>query len=316
MDDQLKYLNELTWSYRASRVLQIAVKIRLFTALSGNEYSTERLAELCSAKSDMLQKLLIACCAMGFVKRANGLYQNSDLAENYLVEGKPLYQGDIISHAANVWDFWNDLPDQISTNPLPKDETQSHKNFILGMKNITLGGRGKIFTDNIDLSGKKRMLDVGGGPGTYSILACQKYPELTAAVFDLPPTVAIAQDEIKQAGLQDRILTIPGNWETDNLGSGYDVVLFSNVLHGGKTPTLMKLRKAYESMEPNGMVVIQEFLLNNKKTGPLVPALFNIMVGAFSEQEIKDVILNAGFKFPELVADNQQIGCTWITAVK
>lgn len=316
MKDQLEYLNDLTWGYRASRVLQAAVKIGLFTVLSDNEYSCQQLASLCSAKNDSLNKLLIACCSMGFLRKKSGLYSNTELAEKYLVEGKTLYQGNIIAHAANVWNFWNDLPDEILATPQPDDEVESHRNFILGMKNITMAGRGDIFLDNIDLSGRKNMLDVGAGPGTYSILACRQYPELKSTVFDLPETTAIAEKIIKEEKLDDRISVKPGNWETDDFGQGYDIILFSNVLHGPESQTEMKLKKAYCSMVKGGLLVIQEFLLNDTKTGPLVPALFNLMVGAYSQQELLDIIETCGFKKPQLVIENQDIGCSWITAEK
>ena len=314
--DQLKYLNELAWGYRASRVLQVAIKLKLFTILSGNEYSCENLTSQCSAKHDILEKVLIACCSMGFLKKNDDLYSNTELAETYLVEGKPLYQGNIIAHSTNVWDFWNNLPNEILDNPQSEDDIESHRNFILGMKNITMGGKGKFFIDNIDLSARTKLLDVGGGPGTYSVLACRQYPELMATVFDLPETIAITREIIQQEKLDNRISVQEGNWETDELGQGYDVILFSNILHGPNSDTDMKLKKAYRSMVPSGLLVIQEFLLNDTKTGPLVPALFNIMVGAYSQQEIFNIIENCGFAKPQIVAENEEIGCSWITAGK
>lgn len=314
--DQLKYLNELAWGYRTSRVLQVAIKIKLFTILSGNNYSCANLASQCSAKNDILEKVLIACCSMGFLKKNNDLYSNTELSETYLIEGKPLYQGNIIAHSTNVWDCWNNLPNEILDNPQSEDDIESHRNFILGMKNITMGGRGKFFIDNIDLSARKKLLDVGGGPGTYSVLACHKYPDLMATVFDLPETIAIAREIIQQEKLAHRISVQEGNWETDELGQGYDVILFSNILHGPNSDADMKLKKAYRSMVPSGLLVIQEFLLNDTKTGPLVPALFNIMVGAYSQQEIFHIIEDCGFEKPQIVAENEEIGCSWITAEK
>lgn len=316
MENGLKYLNELTWEYRASRILQVATQLRVFTCLSGKSMASEELSSLCSAKTVLLEKVLIACCAMGLLKRESGLYNNTELTEEYLVEGKDLYQGNIICHAANVWEFWGNLPGEILNESREEDSLESHRNFILGMHNITMGGRGKIFVDNIDLSGRKKLFDVGGGPGSYCVLACGKYPELRATVFDLPETIVITREILEKEGMSGRISVQEGSWETDSFGEGNDVVLLSNILHGCNSQAEMKLEKAYESLVSGGMVVIQEFVLDDSKSGPLIPALFNVMVGAYCQEELFIVIAKAGFCDIQLVASDEEIGCSWLKAVK
>ena len=316
MEKKLQYLSDLTWGYRASRILQTAVKLKLFTHLSGEPLTLKQLADLSGAKPDVLEKVLIACCAMQLLSTRDGLYENTEISDEYLVENKPLYQGNIIAHASNVWDFWNDLPNEILKDTAEENPESSHKNFILGMHNITMAGRGRIFIDNIDLSGRKKLFDVGGGPGTYSILACKKYPELNAVVFDLPETIAIAKQVVANEGLQDRITFETGSWETSDFDDDNDVVLLSNILHGAASMAKMKLEKAYRSLVSRGRVIIQEFVLNNSKTGPLIPALFNVMVGAYSADELFEKLTDAGFVDPKIIATDGDIGCTWIIADK
>lgn len=316
MEKGLAYLNQLTWECRASRVLHVGVLLKLFTRLAEKPLDCNALAAACGAKADILERVLIACCALGLLEREGDAYRNTDLSQEYLVEGKPLYQGNIISHAARVWDYWHDLPQLVLENPSEPDESRDHRNFILGMRDITMAGRGQIFLDHIDLSGRKQMFDIGGGPGLYSILACQKYPQLTAVLFDLPETIAIAGQFVEEAGLTDRISLRGGSWETDDFGNGNDVVLFSNVLHGPTSMAATKLNKAFDSMASGGMVAIQEFALNNDKTGPQIPALFNVMVGAYSKAELFELISQTGFINPKAVTESEEIGCTWITATK
>jgi SAM-dependent methyltransferase len=316
MEKGLQYLNDLTWGYRASRILQTAVGLDLFTRLSGQCCTCEALAQLCSADLKLLEKVLVACCAMGLLEKQGAGYANTALSEQYLVEGKPLYQGNIIAHSAGVWEYWNALPSQLAAATTPQDPTRSHRDFILGMENVTMGGRGKLFIDHINLSGRTHLLDVGGGPGTYSALACEKYPGLKATVFDLPETIAITRQIVAEKGMESRISVREGNWETDSFGSGYDVVLLSNVLHGADSSAAMKLKKAWDCLDRGGLLVIQEFLLNEDKTGPLIPALFNVMVGAYAGAELFSVIEEAGFSSPELVLQNEAIGCSWVTAIK
>ncbi|MHC4259133.1 MAG: methyltransferase [Planctomycetota bacterium] len=317
MDDNVKTLYELSWRYRAARVLHVANAVDIFTALSEKEMLLEELCQQCRTEPRITEKLLIACTAMGLLDKCGGRYRNTELAETYLVRGRRLYQGDIVAHSATVWDFWTTLEDKVRTAAEPKNKhADENRNFVLGMHNIAAVGRAQMFLDKVELSGRRRLLDVGGGPGTYSILACKRYPSLRAVVFDLPETVSIAREIIANEGMQDRVSVQEGDWGKDDFGEGYDVVLLFNVLHGPDDNAEMKLRKAYDSMEHGGLLVIQGFLLNNERTGPLGSALFNLMVGVYSRSELLSIIKETGFAQAVVVAASQEIGIAWIIAEK
>ncbi|MFQ6039538.1 MAG: methyltransferase, partial [Candidatus Poribacteria bacterium] len=310
-------LEYLTWGYRASRVLQVANNLDIFTVLSEGEMSVGEVSERCYTKRDMTEKLLIACTAMGLLEKEDEKYANSEFADTYLVRGRKLYQGDIIAHSASVWNFWHRLEDEIRLENAPKDDKPNgHRNFIMAMHNIAISGRAKMLADNVDLSGRKKLFDVGGGPGTYSITLCQRYPQLKAVVFDLPDTIAITREVIAKEGMEDRVSVKEGSWDTETFGDGNDVALLSNVLHGSGSKAEMKLKKAYDSMTDDGLLIIQDFVLNDDKTGPLTPALFNIMVGAYSRPELFAVIKSAGFVRPKIIVSSKEHGSTVITAVK
>ncbi|MHC4617041.1 MAG: methyltransferase [Planctomycetota bacterium] len=317
MHHSVAKLVELTWADRAARVLQVANNLDIFSVISGKRLSADDISARVRGQPEMMEKLLIACAAMGLLKKTGAKYSNTELAQTYLVEGRPLYQGDIIAHAAYVRQFWNTLDEQVILDAGHRDRKHDeHRSFVMGMHNIAAVGRARMFTDAVNLSGRRRFLDVGGGPGSYSIAACKLYPELTAVVFDIPETAAIAREVIAREGLQDRVSVREGDWDTDTFGENNDVVLLSNVLHGPASKAQMKLKKAHDSLVTGGLVVIQEFLLNNEKTGPLIPALFNIMVGAYSESELLSIVTKERFLEPKVVANSEEIGCSWITAEK
>jgi len=317
MDDKATTWHDFSWDYRAARVLQIANETGIFTTLSDKEMSLGELCQKCHTKPDLTERLLIACTAMGLLEKHGYQYKNTEISKTYLVRGQKLYQGDIIAHSAATWNFWNNLKDEIRIETAPKDDVKNEqRNFIMGMHNIAVAGRAGIFTDDIDLSGRKKLLDVGGGPGTYSIAACSRFPKLKAVVFDLPETIAIANEVIAAEGMQDRVTTLAGSWEADTFGEGNDVVLLSNILHGPGSKAEMKLRKANDSMESGGLLLVQDFLLNDEKTGPLIPALFNVMVGTYSRCELLSLIKAAGFVHDKVIVSSEDIGFTWITAEK
>lgn len=317
VENDIRTLYNLSWGYRAARALQVANGVGIFTALSEKEMSLQELCHECHTEPSMTEKLLIACTAMGLLDKCGGRYKNTKLAETYLVRGRKLYQGDIVAHSATVWNFWNTLEDKVRIAAAPRNmHADEHRDFIMGMHNIAVIGRARMFVDNVELSGRKRLFDVGGGPGTYSIAACKRYPELRAVVFDLPETISITKEIIANEGMQDRVSVQEGDWGKDDFGEGHDVVLLFNVLHGPDNNAEMKLKKAYDSMEHGGLLVIQDFLLNDEKTGPLGSALFNIMVGAYSHCELLSIIKEMGFVQAAVVACSQEIGFAWITAEK
>ncbi|MBE0534454.1 MAG: methyltransferase domain-containing protein [Phycisphaerae bacterium] len=316
MNEDFVALNEFTWGYRAARTLQVANKIDLFTRIGDKSLSLEQLCDACRTRPAMTEKLLIACAALGLVERDGGFYRTTKRARDYLVKGADRYQGDIIAHSDAVRGFWDHLEEEICLEPPQVDPAAVHRSFIMGMHNITMGGRGRIFEESIDLAATKRLLDVGGGPGTYAILACTSQPQLEAVVFDLPETIAIARQVVEKAGLSARISFCEGDWEKDAFGQGFDAVLMSNIMHGPESMAPMKLQKAFEALIPGGLLIIQEFLLNDDKTGPLTAALFNIMVGAYSARELTRLIEQAGFVQAKLVANDENVGAGWITARK
>jgi hypothetical protein len=310
-------LNELVWSFRASRLLQVVTKLDLFTQLAENPLPLEEIVRLCSTKPDLMEKVLIACLALGLLDRRGGLYHNTAFSDTYMVRGRDLYQGDIIAHSASTWEFWNTLEDELRCEKAPPlSPEQQHRNFILGMRNIARAGRLQVILDKIDLSSRRQLFDLGGGPGAYSIAFCKKFPQLKAILFDLPETIAIAKEVITEAGMQELIALQSGSWDADEFGSDTDVFLSSTVMHGPSNQADMKLAKAYRSMTSGALLLIQEFLLNDDKTGPLIPALFNIMVGAFSRSELFAVIEQAGFVNPRIIAESEDCSATWIAAEK
>lgn len=317
MENGIAILNDLNWGYRAARVLHVANTLSLFTILSEKPMSAEQICRTIKSDPEMMKKLLIACTSMGLLEKEGNQYKNTELAKTYLVRGRKLYQGDIIAHAEIVWDFWSRLADHVTLGgERAAINPDDHRNFIMGMHNIAVAGRAQLFIDSVDLTGRKKLFDVGGGPGTYSIAACRRYPELKAVVFDLPETIAITKEIISKEGMQDVITVREGDWETDDFGEDNDVVLLSDVMHGPGSKAQMKLKKAYDSLLCGGLVVIQEFLLNDRKTGPLIPALFNVMVGAYSQAELFGIVEEAGLIKPKLVISSEELGSSWVTAGK
>ena len=136
---------------------------------------------------------------------------------------------------------------------------------------------GRSVVNLIDLESVKTLLDVGGGPGTYSALLAAKYPTLTATVADLPPVIAHANDIVASMNGGERVKCIGFDYYQDELEGSYDAILISGVLHREQPDGVKNiLRKATAALNPGGILYISDVMVNDERTGPLFSTMFSI----------------------------------------
>jgi SAM-dependent methyltransferase len=181
------------------------------------------------------------------------------------------------------------------------DSEEFRESFLMGMFNLAMLIAPRI-VGSLDLSGRRRLLDLGGGPGTYAIHFCLQNPGLEAVIFDLPSTRRFAEQSVERFSLSDRIKFTAGNYLSEGIQGKFDVVWLSHILHGENPGgCALILEKAVAALEPGGMILVQEFILDDDKQGPLFPALFslNMLQGtqsgqAYSDGELRSMLAAAG----------------------
>jgi len=317
-----KSLLEQQWQFRASRVLMTAHQLGIFEALR-EQKTAEEVAGQCSTDGSMTEKLLTACCALGVVRRDGDRFELTQLAQDTLLPESPRYLGGVLDHGEFLWWSSTRLPDIIKTGgrgaapELPEYYiTHWQENWIWAMHGVASNGLGQWVAQQLDLSDRKLLLDVGGGPGTYSIAFCQRFPGLKAVVWDVPETVAIARQIIDRFGMEDRVTVKEGNWDRDEFGTGYDCLFLSNVMHGHGSQAETRLEQGMRALEPGGLLIVHDFLLSNDKSGPLPAALFNLMIGAYTVNELIAVVRSAGFIDVSLIACNPGRGSGIVTGIR
>jgi cyclopropane fatty-acyl-phospholipid synthase-like methyltransferase len=155
----------------------------------------------------------------------------------------------------------------------------------------------------LDLKNRKKLLDVGSGPGAYAIQFCQHYPELHATLFDRETTKPFARDMIKCHGLEDRITFSSGDFNVDKLGSNYDVIWGSHILHSNPITDVQALINTFfDALQPGGELLIQELILDDSKCSPQFPALFSLNMllntpdgRSYAQGELEEMMREAGF---------------------
>jgi len=300
-------------AFQTSRVILSAVELDIFTAV-GTGADPDEVAKTIDADPRATEMLLNALTAIDLLKKKENKFFNTALSSRFLMENSPDDSRASLMHSVRLWDRWSTLTACIKkgTSVTYQDPSQREEKwtepFIAAMhKNGSL--RGPQVARAIGLEKVKRVLDVGGGSGAYSIAFAQANPELHADLFDLPNVVPIAQRHINEAGLSDRIGTKNGDFHTDALGSGYDLVLISAICHMNSPEENVDLaRKIYQALNPGGRIVIQDFILERDKTRPMTGALFslNMLVNtrggaSYAEHEYSEWLKTAGFSDIKLV---------------
>ncbi len=161
---------------------------------------------------------------------------------------------------------------------------------------------------HIDLGNRRRLLDIAGGSGIYACSLAARFPELTASVLEKPPVDRIAQRAIDKRGYGARVTVVAGDMLAEPLPEGYDVHLWSNVLHDWDVPIVQQLLQASAAaLKTGGGIVIHDAFLNADKSGPLPIAGYSVLLmhvtqgRCFSVREMAMWLLEAGFSEPHEV---------------
>jgi ubiquinone/menaquinone biosynthesis C-methylase UbiE/DNA-binding transcriptional ArsR family regulator len=303
VQDDLAGLRKLYLGFIPARVILTANNLGIFEDLKEISSATE-IARKLKIDPRATEILLDALTGIGLVRKAkDGRYRNAPVSNRYLVRRARRYQGDIIRHASTMWQNFSTLDEVVRTGS-PARRGFDHESFIMGMHNLTIF-RTSSLIKAVDIKGLKTMLDLGGGPGTNAIAMNRKGIKTT--IFDMPETIKIAKKVARHEGAKG-IRFIAGDFHVDDIGSGYDLILLSQIFHAySSEENIALLRKCKKALTPDGRVVVQEFPINDMRTAPPHSALFsvNMLVGTekgrcYSPKEIKRWLTKTGFRNIEI----------------
>ncbi|GAB2802299.1 methyltransferase [Streptomyces daliensis] len=309
---------QLASSFWAFKTLAAAVELELFTFLrDGRQATVKEVAEELGIHGRPADMFLAACASLGLLEKEGDGYRNSAVAEELLVAGRPRFFGGYVRFLSHrEYPAWHDLTTALRENrPLTWDPENQESIFSAedpvmmelfweAMHSLSTS-TAQVLAGTYDFGGHRRLLDIGGGSGAFPLEVCATYPGLSATVFDLPHVCPIAAEKIRQAGLDGAIDTVAGDFLADEpLPAGHDVAVLSMILHDWDESTgRALLRKCWEALEPGGVVLVVEWLLNPERTGPPAAALMGMnmiveTVGGqnYSEAEYADWLTDAGFR--------------------
>ncbi len=296
-------INQTARSFMPSRALLSALELDLFSAV-GQGASAEEVARKLHTDTRGTEMLLHAVAALNLLEKRDGRFFNTPTSARFLTDGSRDNARPALMHTVHLWPRWSNLTECVRQGKPPAAHTRSEEQtraFIAAMDRNAKELAGA--TAHAVGNGFKRMLDLGGGSGAYSIAFAKANPQLRVDLLDMANVVQLTQQYLRQAGVADRVSTRAGDMLTDDLGQGYDLALLAAICHMFSPEQNLKLfRRIYGALTSKGRLVVRDFILEPDKTAPQFAALFslNMLVNteggaSYSEAEYAEWLRAAGF---------------------
>ncbi|HEX3605806.1 MAG TPA: methyltransferase [Candidatus Dormibacteraeota bacterium] len=273
---------EIATGFMAARHLFAAGELGLFEALADGPATIDELATRMGLSRRVVRISADAMSALGLLERRGDAYQNGDVTATFLAGRTPadlrpfLRFFDRISYPA-----WTGLATALRTGPHQgvqlDDEMQAV--FSAGVEAITAGPAAALAA-TYDFGRHRRLLDVGGGTGSWSAAVARQHPHMEATVFDVSAVAGIARDRLAEQGFAARIDVASGDVMTGPLPRGHDVVLLANLIHyWSPEKDRSLLQRVRNAVEIGDRLLIADFWTDPTHTVPLMAAL---MAGEFA----------------------------------
>jgi predicted O-methyltransferase YrrM len=282
-----------------------ALQFKVFSHLTQPKTSNDLSSQL-KTDPNLTAKLLNALTSMGLLEKYDNNYINTTISKTFLVEGKNLYQGD-------VFEFWGDVlnrgifqfPEILKTGKFPTlafDE----KRLEINTQGVKAGVVQKVIDFMLSLPGfheSRKALDLGGGPGIFSMALASANPNLKVTLVEYPPIAKFAEKSIQHHNMEGAVEVMPGDMVKDDIGQGYDLVFVSECLYFVKNDLTTVFKKIRKAMNPNATLICRHMVLTNDETSPQ-PVVFQNLIAeivgikdyaSFREDDIPDALSEAGF---------------------
>ncbi|VUT25895.1 MAG: O-methyltransferase [Candidatus Methanolliviera sp. GoM_oil] len=295
-----------------SKLLLTGIELGVFNHLS-EPRSADAVAEAIGAHPENTRLFLDGLAASDLMVKKNGLYQNTEVTQTFLVEGSPTFMGQMFTFTVQMCNpVLNDLPKLVKEGPpppSPEADMGSEEVMLqsaISMANNERSGPAKQAVEIVSglsvFQSFKKMLDLGGGPGLVGIAIVSSHPTMKGVIFDKPAMVKVAETFIKEYEMEDRMRVMGGDYLQDSIGEGYDLIWASGTLNFGKDDINSLMRKIYDALNPGGVFISVHDGLTHEQTKPDIMVLNWVPMALmgqdmrFDQGEIADSMLRVGFE--------------------
>ena len=278
-------LQRISKAFWESAALMSAVELGAFTAIATGSNTIAAAARVMNIEPVNAERLLTALTAMELLCREGDQFTNAPDVERFLVEGGATYAGPWMLFGKPRWDAWGKLSEHLRLSASDQrvlgmyDETftverarEYHEaTYSIGM------GAARRFHKQVKLNGRRKIMDLGGGSGCYSIVAAGRYPDIRAEVLDLPAVVVVTREYIEANGVADSVTANACDFTRDPLPADADVaIMASNLPQYNRDIIADVVQRAHDALLPGGEFHLIGEMIDADGSGPLAPALWGL----------------------------------------
>lgn len=308
-------IREYISHFQKSHILLSAFELDIFTVLDKAPKTSAEVAKKIKADARATDRLMNATAALGFLEKKNGKFQNTKETSTYLVKGKHGYMSGLM-HTISLWQTWSTLTESVrkGTSVFKRPKTINNRDTFwleafIGAMHYRAAKQAPEIVAKVDMKGVKKVLDVGGGSGAFAMAFAKAGKDVKATVFDLPNVTPITLKYIHEAKMNSKVDTSSGDYNTDPLPKGYDIIFLSAVVHiNSYKGNVALIKKCAASLNKGGRIIIQDHVMNEDRTTPPGGAIFalNMLVGTeegdtYTEKEMREWFEKAGMKFEKRI---------------
>jgi len=306
--------NKMIRGYMQSRIVVTGIELDVFTVIDKGA-DTAKVAEKLGIDPRATDILLNALTSIELLTKDDGVFNNTAMSDKFLRSDAPESQRAGLMHQVGLWNRWAKLTDVVRTGIPAKENLDTEEKQVeraeifMAAMHLHASPTVPSTVDAINLNGIKRVLDVGGGPGNYSVAFARKKPDITVTLLDRPHVTPISRRYVDESEVSDRIDYIGGDMLEADFGENYDLVFLGAICHmWSPEQNLLLLGKCFDALGSGGQIAIKDFLLSDDKVSPQWAAVFavNMLVGtdggnSYSAREYAEWLTKTGFKDTRVV---------------
>ena len=278
-------LQRISKAFWESAALMSAVELDVFSAIDQGDNTVDAVARALDLEPLNVERLLTALTAMTLLSREGDEFFNAADVSRFLVKGKATYAGPWMLFGKPRWEGWGQLTERLrlkaddfrrlgmydETFTVERAREYHRATYSIGM------GAARRFHKQVDLTGRHKIMDLGGGSGCYCIVGAEKYPELRGEVLDLAPVVEVTREYLRENGVDDRVTATVCDFTVDALPGDADVaIMASNLPQYSRDIIATVIARVFDALEPGGEFHLLGEMVNADGSGPLAPALWGL----------------------------------------
>jgi hypothetical protein len=303
---------QLAVGFMAAKHLFVASEIGLFGQLTAGPATLDELARRTGVPPRTLRISVDAMVALGLVERSGNQYWNTPIAANYLSGQGPADLRPILRFWNRIsYPTWTHLEEAIRSGQAPNRQgdgfsEEDQRIFSEGIAAFA-GAPAETLAASYDFSTHRRVLDLGGGIGSYLVPVLRRHAHLRGTLVELPGAAAVARQHLDGEPEGERVAVVAGDFFTDPLPTGHDAIVVANIVHVFSPEHNRALfRRARAAATPEARLLIVDLLTDPTHTQPLFAALaageYLVIAGegdVYSEEELHDWLQDTGWRLLE-----------------